>query len=272
MSAEKILKVLLLFIFLLISVISNSQTYKLVWSDEFNGEGLPDSAKWDYELGYIRNDELQYYTKSTRNVCQKKGNLEITVRKEATPKQGNKYGAPATFDYTSGSIVTLGKNDCLYGKIEGRFKMPLGKSLWSCFWTLGSDIRQVGWPKCGEIDIFEHINNESIIYGTAHWADSLSGHTKNGTTSPELEVAEWHIYSVEWTPQFIKWLIDGKVYHELNILNGIDSRQEFHRPHYILINLVIGGNWPGSPDSTTMLPATMYCDYIRVYQLSSVEK
>src|SRR6187551_1918005 len=105
MSEKKILKVLLLFVFVLISNISYSQTYKLVWSDEFNGKGLPDSAKWDYELGYIRNDELQYYTKNTRNVCQKKGSLEITIRREATPIQGNKYGVPATFDYTSGSIV-----------------------------------------------------------------------------------------------------------------------------------------------------------------------
>jgi beta-glucanase (GH16 family) len=265
-------KGLLLFFFVSISLISNAQTYRLVWSDEFNGKGLPDSAKWGYELGYVRNDELQYYTKSSRNVCRKKGNLEITVRREAVPIQGNKYGVPATFDYTSASIVTMGKNDWLYGKIEGRFKMPVGKSLWSCFWTLGSDIKEVGWPKCGEIDIFEHINNENIIYGTAHWADSLDAHTGKGTSSPELDVAEWHIYSVEWTPQSIKWLVDGKQYHELNILDGLNSTQEFHTPHYILVNLPIGGNWPGSPDATTILPATMYCDYIRVYQLSSAGK
>lgn len=250
---------------ILISIQTYSQTFKLVWSDEFNGKGIPDSAKWDYELGYIRNDELQYYTKSTSNARQHKGNLEITVRKEQI--KGTKEGKPQTFEYSSGSIITLNKSDWTYGKIEGRFKMPQGKGLWACFWTLGSNITEIGWPKCGEIDIFEHINSEKLIHGTAHWADESEKHVMKGGDSKEIDVTEWHNYSIVWTADSIKWYVDDIQFHEFSILNGVNSTQEFHKPHYILINLPIGGSWPGSPDATTVIPATMYCDYIRVYKL-----
>lgn len=253
---------LLMLLFLTIN--SNSQTFNLVWSDEFNGTGAPDPAKWGYELGYIRNNELQYYTNSTNNSRQYNGNLEITVREETV--QGHNYGTPATFNYTSGSIITLRKNDWVYGKIEGRFKIPNGKGLWACFWTLGANYEQVWWPQCGEIDIFEHINNENFVHATAHWADASNKHVGKGKDSPIIDVTQWHTYSIEWTPNSIKWYVDDKVYHEFNILDGINSTQEFHKPHYILINLPIGGSWPGPPDATTVLPATMYCDYVRVYE------
>ena len=156
---KKPVKPFLLLICMLLTLSANSQTFKLVWSDEFNGEGAPDPTKWDYETGYIRNDELQYYTKSTANTRQHEGNLEITVRKEQI--KGLKEGKTTTFEYSSGSIITLKKADWTYGKIEGRFKIPQGKGLWACFWTLGSSINEEGWPKCGEIDIFEHINSET---------------------------------------------------------------------------------------------------------------
>lgn len=254
-----------MFMLLFLAINSNSQTFNLVWSDEFNGTGAPDPAKWGYELGYIRNNELQYYTNSTNNSRQYNGNLEITVREETV--QGNNYGTPATFNYTSGSIITLRKTDWVYGKIEGRFKMPKGKGLWACFWTLGANYEQVWWPQCGEIDIFEHINSENLIHTTAHWADASNKHVSQGKDSPTIDVTQWHTYSIVWTPNSIKWFVDDDVIHELNILDGINSTQEFHKPHYILINLPIGGSWPGPPDGTTVLPATMYCDYVRVYEL-----
>lgn len=233
----------------------SQKKYTLVWSDEFNGDGALDSTKWDYELGYVRNNELQYYTNSLKNVRQKEGSLELVI----LPEKMN------GFSYTSASVITKGKAEWLYGKIEGRFKMPKGKGLWSCFWTLGVSIDGIGWPRCGEIDIFEHVNSENQMHGTAHWADATEKHTALGK-SKDVDVEQWHVYSIEWTPTEIKWLVDGVQFHELNIKGGAESTQEFHKPHYVLINFPIGGSWPGAPDETTTLPATMYCDYIRVYE------
>jgi beta-glucanase (GH16 family) len=255
-------KNIFLLLFSLITANAYSQTYKLVWSDEFNGTGVPDPKKWDYEIGYIRNNELQYYTKSITNARQYKGNLEITVRKE--PVDG--------YAYTSGSVISKGKADWTYGKIEGRFKLPAGQGLWACFWTLGANVDQVNWPSCGEIDILEHINTEPMIHGTGHWASDSSKHVMNGKSSPALDVTQWHTYSVIWTPTAITWNIDDVPFHELSIAKGINSTQEFHAPHYMLINLPIGGDWPGPPNETTVLPATMYCDYVRVYKAVSGNK
>ena len=243
-------------LFLLFSLNANAQNYQLVWSDEFSGTGAPDSSKWGYELGAnIRNSELQYYTNSTNNVKQNNGNLEITVIKENV---GGKQ-------YTSGSVITLNKASWTYGKIEGRFKMPNGKGLWACFWTLGSNFPQIGWPKCGEIDIFEHVNSESVVHGTTHWAGANELHIKDGTTYT-VDVTQWHTYSITWDANYIKWFVDGVEYKQFKITDGYNYTSEYHLPQYILINLPIGGTWPGSPDATTVLPATMYCDYIRVYK------
>jgi beta-glucanase (GH16 family) len=255
------LKAFILLMGMIFTLDANSQNFKLVWSDEFNGKGAPDSAKWGYETGYVRNNELQYYTTSTKNARQHKGNLEITVRKKKT--EGHKYGTPASFDYTSGSIITRNKFHLTYGKIEGRFKIPTGQGMWACFWTLGT-IR--GWPLCGEIDIFEHINSENIIHGTAHWADTTGKHTSKGNRIP-IDVTKWNTYSITWSPESIKWFVNDVQFHELDISGGINNTGAFHQPHYILVNLPIGGSWPGSPDDTTKIPATLYCDYIRVYQM-----
>jgi beta-glucanase (GH16 family) len=229
-----------------------------MWSDEFNGSDAPDTSKWGYELGYIRNNELQYYTNSTNNTRQYNGNLEITVRQE--PVSG--------YNYTSGSITTEGKASWKFGKIEGRFKIPKGQGLWACFWTLGTNFRSVGWPACGEMDIFEHVNNESNSYHTAHWADTNEVHTGKMGTNSNIDVSQWHVYSIIWDASNITWYVDDVQVHQLSILNGVNSTQEYHLPQYILINLPIGGGWPGSPDATTVLPATMYCDYVRVYQIT----
>ena len=243
-------------LFLLVSMQMNAQTFELVWSDEFNGTGAPDSDKWIYELGYIRNNELQYYTNSTDNARQINGNLEIVLREEAIED----------FNYTSGSITTETKADWVYGKIEGRFKVPVGQGLWAIFWTLGSDFRANGWPGCGELDILEHIKSETIQHANAHWADANGDYTNQSGQIENIDVTQWHTYSIIWDPSNITYYIDDIQYHQVSILDGVNSTQEFHAPHYILINLCIGGTWPGDPDATTVLPATMYCDYVRVYK------
>ncbi|UOQ72253.1 carbohydrate-binding protein [Hymenobacter cellulosilyticus] len=145
-------------------------------------------------------------------------------------------------------------------------KLPLGQGLWPAFWMLGANIGQVGWPACGEIDVMEHINAENKVYGTVHW-DS-NGHAEYGgnvVTSPE----NYHVYTVEWEPAYIRWFVDGIKYHEINISGGTGSTEEFQRPFFLLLNLAVAGNWPGQTVDESKLPATMFVDYVRVYQKTS---
>lgn len=249
------MKWIILLLFLMPSIGQQSKPdWKMVWSDEFNYSGLPDTAKWGNEVGFIRNNELQYYTKQRlENSRVENGNLMIIGRKESY-KNAN---------YTSASLVTDGKFSWTYGKIEARIKLPKGQGFWPAFWLLGQNISQVGWPKCGEIDIMEHINNEDILYGTLHWDNGK--HVSSGGKTP-CDVTQYHIYSIEWDKDAVKWFLDGKKYWEVSIKDGINSTEEFQKPHYIILNLAIGGDWPKNPDVTTALPDTMFVDYVRVYQ------
>jgi beta-glucanase (GH16 family) len=232
----------------------NDPTWKLVWSDEFNYSGLPDSTKWGNEVGFIRNNELQYYTdRRIENSQVVNGNLLIIGRKESY-KNAN---------YTSASINTAGKTSWTYGKIEARMKLPKGKGMWPAFWMLGQNINTVGWPACGEIDIMEHINSEDILYGTLHWLNGK--HVSSGGNTP-CEVAKFHDYSIEWDKESIKFMLDGNKYWEVNIKDGINSTEEFQKPEYLQLNLAIGGDWPKDPDMTTVFPDTVTVDYVRVYQ------
>jgi beta-glucanase (GH16 family) len=232
----------------------NAQNYSLVWADEFNYYGLPDPAKWGNEVGFIRNRELQYYTdRRPENSIVKNGILYIIARKE------NYKNA----SYTSASINTLGKFSTRYGKIEARIKLPAGQGYWPAFWMMGENINSAGWPKCGEIDIMEHINKELKVYGTAHW--DKGGHVQSGT-STYADIAKWHLYSVEWDQDSIKWVLDNKRYYAISIINGENDTPEFHEPFYILLNLAIGGGWPKNPDATSVFPDTMFVDYVRVYR------
>jgi beta-glucanase (GH16 family) len=248
---KKICFVLLL---LLCIIQTRAQNWKLVWSDEFNYSGLPDSSKWGNEVGFVRNNELQYYTKQRiENSRVVNGNLLIIGRKEAY-KNAN---------YTSASLVTDGKASWAFGKVEARIKLPKGQGMWPAFWMLGQNIHSVGWPECGEIDIMEHINNEDLLHGTLHWFNEK--HVSSGGTTP-CDVTKFHNYSIEWDKESVKLMLDGKKYWEVNIKDGINSTEEFHKPHYIILNLAIGGDWPKNPDATTAFPDTMYVDYVRVYQ------
>jgi beta-glucanase (GH16 family) len=246
-----------LFCLLNCSAQKNEPGWKLVWSDEFNYSGLPDTSNWGNEVGFIRNNELQYYTRQRiENSRVVNGNLLIIGRKESY-KNAN---------YTSASLVTDGKHSWTYGKVEARMKLPKGQGMWPAFWMLGQNIHTVGWPECGEIDIMEHINNEDLLHGTVHWFNEK--HVSSGGTTT-CDVTKYHNYSIEWDPESIKLLLDGNKYWEVNIKNGINSTEEFHKPHYIILNLAIGGDWPKNPDMTTAFPDTVYVDYVRVYQKDS---
>lgn len=244
---------------LIISLASCSQTknsndWKLIWSDEFNYEGLPDSTKWGNDVGYIANNELQYYTKrDIDNSVVSGGNLMIIAREEKID----------TFAYSSARLITDGKFTCTYGRIEARMKLPVGQGIWPAFWTLGQNIHQLGWPKCGEIDIMEHINKEDIMHGTIHW--DQNGHVYFGGSTP-CDVTKFHVYATEWDKDSINFFMDNTKYWGYSIKDSVNNTEEFHKPHYILLNLAIGGDWPHNPDSTTIFPDTVFVDYVRVFQ------
>ncbi|WP_271813623.1 glycoside hydrolase family 16 protein [Clostridium beijerinckii] len=232
--------------------------WNLAWSDEFNGTSI-NTSNWKCETGGDGwgNNELEYYTNRSENARIENGNLVIEARKE------NYNG----MNYTSARLKSQGLKNWTYGKVEARMKLPAGQGVWPAFWMLGENISQVSWPKCGEIDIMEHINNESAIHGTIHWDSTGNNtHADYGAASPNIDVTQYHVYSIEWNASSIKWFVDGKQYLEANIANNINGTEEFHKPFFILFNLAIGGNWPGNPNGSTPFPAKMYVDYVRVYQ------
>jgi beta-glucanase (GH16 family) len=239
-------------------------TYTLAWSDEFNGTSL-NLSNWVYETGTGAggwgNNELEYYTNRTDNVSVSGGNLIITARRE------NYNGA----GYTSGRIKTQGLKTFKYGKIEARIKLPSGQGLWPAFWMLGAEGMPIKWPECGEIDIMEHVNSDPDVVGTAHWDNN--GHASWGCTTRDnywnnfsVDVTQFHVYAVEWSATAIKWYVDGTQYMECDITNGKGGTEEFQKNFFILLNLAVGGNWPGNPDNATPFPSSMYVDYVRVYQ------
>lgn len=228
----------------------DTSTYQLVWSDEFDKSSI-DETVWNFETGGggWGNNEQEYYQAANANI--ENGNLVITAKKEAVGS--NKY--------TSARMTTQGKKEFFYGKVEARIKIPVGQGFWPAFWMLGSNINTVNWPACGETDIMEHINTDSLVYGTAHWDNS--GHQQNGdktSTTP----SEYHVYSVEWNASLIKYYVDSTEYHETSISGG--NIEEFHHPFFILLNFALGGDWPGQTIDDSLLPAKMYVDYVRVYQ------
>ncbi len=255
-----VLLVLALMIFWLpsMSVPSEAATnWTLVWSDEFNGSSL-NTSNWTAEIGTGSggwgNNELQYYTSRSQNLSVSGGNLVITAQRES-------YGG---MNYTSARIKTQGLKSFTYGRIEARIKLPSGQGLWPAFWMLGDNITSVGWPRCGEIDIMERVNHNSYVNGTVHW-DS-NGYAQYGRTSGSLDFSQFHTYAIEWDSSYIRWFVDGVQFNEFYIQNGTGGTEEFQKSFFILLNLAVGGNWPGSPNSQTPFPSQMLVDYVRVYQ------
>lgn len=235
-----------------IAIVADSSGYQTVWSDEFNGSTV-DTANWNFETGGKGwgNHEQEYYQAANATVAN--GNLVITVKQEDV--QSNHF--------TSSRMTTKGKHEFLYGKIEARIKIPVGQGLWPAFWMLGANIDKVGWPASGETDIMEHINTDSLLYGTLHWDNN--GHMQKGDTLV-FTPSDYHVYAVEWDSASIRWYLDGMKYHEVDIHNNVNGTDEFHKPSFILLNFAIGGDWPGQVIDKSKLPAKMYVDYVRVYK------
>jgi beta-glucanase (GH16 family) len=245
---------LLLIAFSSMRLAAFSQNWQLVWQDEFtNGIG-PD---WVFETGNGSggwgNNELEYYRRENATV--ENGQLVITAKRES-------FGG---FNYTSARMKTQGRKSWTYGKIEARIAMPAFSGAWPAFWMLGDNISTIGWPACGEIDIMEHVNTEPNAVGTIHWRGPSNEHASYGGSTP-VNVTGYHVYTIEWNSSSIKWFVDGVQYNEANILNNINSTEEFHRNFFILLNFAIGGNWPGFNIDNNAFPAKMYVDWVRVYQ------
>lgn len=250
-----------------------SGQWTLTWSDEFVGAAgaAYDTTKWVAETGGNGwgNQEREYYTTRNDNVSlDGDGHLAITARAEAADSPYRCwYG---TCRYTSARLKTKGKFEQTYGRFEARIRIPRGQGMWPAFWMLGSNIDSVGWPRSGEIDVMENIGREpSIVHGTMHGPGYSGG---NGIGAPYSLSGtpfadEYHIFSVEWIPGEVRWLVDGHEYGRTtpaNLPSG--TAWVFDHPFFLLLNLAVGGSWPGDPDASTVFPQQMLVDYVRVYK------
>jgi beta-glucanase (GH16 family) len=238
---------------------TSTKTWVLIWSDEFNASTI-DPANWSFETGNNSgwgNGELENYTSRPVNAYIDSGNLVIQAQQES-------YGG---FNYTSARMKSQGLVYRQYGRIEASIKAPYGQGIWPAFWMLGQDIGTVGWPACGEMDIMEMIGGgsgrDNVNYGTAHWDNG--GHQYSGgsasTVWPEKLADNYHVYGIEWDSAQIRWYFDGVQYYSVNIDPATMS--EFQAPMFIVLNIAVGGTWPGSPDGTTAFPQRMYVDWVR---------
>jgi beta-glucanase (GH16 family) len=236
---------------------------KLVWADEFNSEQI-DESKWTFETGDgcpnvcgWGNNELEYYQR--QNAMQIDGNLIIEARPEHA---GGKL-------YTSSRMVTRSHYSFKYGRVDVRALLPAGQGIWPAIWMLGNAVDQVGWPACGEVDIMEMIGGagrENTIHGTAHW-DNAGTHASYGnpySLDHGIFADEFHVFSVVWDEHRVVWYVNDVQYNEIDITPS--RLNEFRKDFFFIMNVAVGGNWPGNPDDSTTFPQRMRVDYIRVFQ------
>jgi beta-glucanase (GH16 family) len=226
----------------------------LIWSDEFDTPGAPNSAKWGYDLGAggWGNNELQYYTNRLDNAVVSGGTLKIIAKTETF------NGSP----YTSARLLSKDKFSFKYGKLEARAKLPFGAGTWAAIWMLGSNINTVPWPGCGEIDIMEHVGNQqNKIFGTLHYPGRSGGNANGSSVVIANASTEFHKYAVEWTASTIKISVDDFTYFTF----ANSAAVPFNHNFFIILNIAMGGNFGGAVDPA-FVSSTMEIDYIRVYQ------
>ncbi len=242
---------------------SYSQEYALVWFDEFNVEGFPDTTRWSYDVGGHGwgNNELQYYTtQDIDNVRVENGSLIIEARKEKFENS----------EFTSARLVTKKKGDWLYGKIEVKAKLPAGRGTWPAIWMLSTDWEYGGWPESGEIDIMEHVGyNMNVVQCAVH--TKAYNHTKDTQKGAEKKldnvVDEFHTYSIEWESSEIRFFIDGEKYFSFTKEDSWE-KWPFDKRFHLVMNIAVGGNWGGKNGvDESIWPQKMIVDYVRVYQV-----
>jgi beta-glucanase (GH16 family) len=245
--------------------------WKLVWSDEFDKPGLPDPNKWDYEVGFIRNNELQYYTRARKENARVEGGcLVIEGRKEKYPIGGGKFGGANRFaDYTSASLITRGKAQWTFGRIEVRAKLPQGKGVWPAIWMLGQKFPDTSWPACGEIDIMEFVGHTpDKVHATVHFSKDGKHASMGGNLTVEKPFDDFHAYAVEWSAERMDFFFDARKYFTFEVAAAADAGSNpFLKPQYLLINLALGGTWGREMDDS-VLPQKYLIDHVRVYQRS----
>jgi len=250
---------------------SNSAKWVLTWSDEFNGPNgsAPDPRKWTYDLGGggWGNHELETYTGRPQNASIQDGKLVIRPLKESYAGRDG-----ITREYTSARLKTQGLFTQRYGRFEARIKIPYGQGLWPAFWMLGDNIdKPGGWPTCGEIDILENIGREpSIVHGTVHGPGYMGA---KGIGAPyslpgsERFADEFHVFAVEWEPNEIRFYVDDHLYHTVTPSSlPPGTKWVFDHPFFLILNVAVGGGWPGNPDASTAFPQTMLVYYVRVFE------
>ncbi|OYU79433.1 MAG: laminarinase [Flavobacterium sp. BFFFF1] len=230
---------------------------KLVWEENFNGNTL-NEENWNFELGDgcpncgWGNNERQLYTKENHKLIE--GKLVITAKKE-----GEKY--------SSTRITTAGKQEFKYGRIEARAKIPVGQGIWPAFWMLGKNIKTVGWPKCGEIDILEYVGREpDMVYTTLHTEATHGEHASSKKTKIDDVEDGFHVYATEWDADKITFFVDDQLVYTYQPENKNEGNWPFMQPFYIIINCAIGGNFGGPAVDDSIFPQQFIIDYVKVYQ------
>jgi hypothetical protein len=231
----------------------------LVWQDEFSGTAINEDF-WTFETGTGSNgwgnNELEYYVKE--NASLNEGHLVITAKKDTG------FGT----QYTSSRMITQAKKSITYGRVDVRALLPKGQGIWPAIWMLGENISSVGWPKCGEIDIMEMIGGagrENTVHGTAHWFENAyASYSGDFTLTTGTFSDKFHVFSIVWDDHFIRWYVDDVEYHVIDITPS--GLAEFHENFFFVLNVAVGGNWPGSPTQSTVFPQHMIVDYIRVFE------
>ena len=236
--------------------------YTLAWADEFDGVNL-DLNSWSYETGATGwgNNELQNYQEGDANAFLSDGKLVIEAREE------NVGGA----SYTSARLITAGKKEFMFGRVDIRAKLPEGQGIWPALWMLGSNFWTTGWPACGEIDIMELVGHEpDKVHGTVHWGPQGASTSMSAGNSWSLSSGkfsdEFHVFSLIWEFNSVKIYIDDILYLEIDENTVGAQNYPYNQDFFFIFNIAVGGNWPGSPDASTQFPQRMFVDYIRVFQ------
>ncbi|WP_257274804.1 glycoside hydrolase family 16 protein [Endozoicomonas sp. SESOKO4] len=282
-----IVKVLLTLVTMMVIDGSPANEWKLVWQDEFNYTGLPDSRKWNYEEGYIRNSELQTYTRDRRNARVEDGVLIIEAhqidRADANVcasgnriiqwwcrKTGREKGS---FHYTSASLTTQSRFEWTHGRVEVRAKLPQGRGVWPAIWLLGARIEELGWPATGEIDIMEFVGYQPDRIHAALHTESRN-HRKGNAATGSVFISDtgmnFHTYAVEWTSDSIDFYLGDQKYFSYQKEGQSPADWPFDDPMYLIINLAIGGGWGGKEGiDHAIFPQKYLIDFVRIYQHST---
>lgn len=254
-----------------------SAGWELVWADEFDAPGRPDPAIWSHEIGFVRNEELQYFTDNTKNARVEDGMLVIEAHREQLANAEYDAGSDhwsrsrEVSEYTSASLTTRGKKSLRYGRVEVRARLPRGRGVWPAIWMLGRNHKEVGWPLCGEIDILEYVGfDPGHIHGTFH--TEAYNHMNKNQKASMLEVSDvteaFHVYGVQWDEERIAITFDRQPYSVYEKPEGATVEEwPFDAPHFLLMNFSVGGAWGGMQGvDPSVYPQRFEIDYIRVYE------